>query len=86
MPEGSAKYYRRFNKRQRFTHILIILSFVLLALTGMTLKFAHMAWAQWVADILGGVKSAGFIHRFAAVITFGYFFFHLSIQTAELKF
>lgn len=77
MPEGTAKYYRRFNKRQRFTHIMIILSFVLLALTGMTLKFAHMGWASWVANLLGGVKSTGLIHRFAAVITFGYFFFHL---------
>ncbi len=76
-PVGRTKYYRRFNKRQRFTHILVILSFLLLALTGMTLKFAHMEWASWVAQILGGVRSAGRIHRFAAVITFGYFTFHL---------
>jgi len=78
IPTGRAKYYRRFNKRQRFTHILVILSFLLLALTGMTLKFAHMEWASWLANMLGGVKSAGAIHRFAAVITFGYFAFHLS--------
>lgn len=77
-PVGKTKYYRRFNKRQRFTHIMVILSFILLALTGMTLKFAHMEWASWVAKMLGGVKSAGTIHRFAAVITFIYFTFHLS--------
>jgi len=76
-PKGPVKYYRRFNKRQRFTHILVILSFLLLALTGMTLKFAHMHWASVVANLLGGVQSAGNIHRFAAVITFGYFAFHL---------
>ncbi len=73
-----AKYYRRFNKRQRTTHIMVILSFLLLALTGMILKFAHMEWALWIATLLGGVKSAGLIHRFAAVITFAYFAFHLS--------
>lgn len=78
IPEGPTKYYRRFNKRQRFTHIMVILSFLLLALTGMTLKFAHMEWASWIADMLGGVKAAGNIHRFAAVITFAYFTFHLS--------
>ncbi len=77
IPTGRTKYYRRFNKRQRFTHILVILSFLLLALTGMTLKFAHMEWASWLAHLLGGVQSAGAIHRFAAVITFGYFVFHL---------
>ncbi|MFK5857607.1 MAG: cytochrome c3 family protein [Bacteroidota bacterium] len=78
IPSGKVKYYRRFNKRQRVTHIMVILSFILLALTGMTLKFAHMDWASWVAHVLGGVKSAGTIHRFAAVITFIYFAFHLS--------
>lgn len=78
IPTGPTKYYRRFNKRQRFTHIMVILSFILLAFTGMILKFAHMEWAQWMANFLGGVKSAGTIHRFAAVITFIYFAFHIS--------
>ncbi|MBC34618.1 MAG: cytochrome C [Bacteroidetes bacterium] len=75
---GPKKYYRRFNKRQRFTHLLIIISFLLLALTGMTLKFAHMPWANWIAhNILGSVETSNLIHRIAAVVTFGYFFFHL---------
>lgn len=77
VPEGPTMYYRRFNKRQRFTHVLVILSFVLLALTGMILKFAHMEWAAWLSQLLGGVKMAGNIHRFAAIVTFGYFTFHL---------
>jgi cytochrome b subunit of formate dehydrogenase len=76
-PVGPTKYYRRFNRRQRFTHLMVILSFLMLALTGMTLKFAHMEWATFVANLLGGVRNAGNIHRFAAIITFGYFAFHL---------
>jgi len=76
-PVGRTVYYRRFNKQQRITHILVILSFILLAITGMTLKFAHMEWASWIAHMLGGVKSAGRIHRFCAVITFSYFAYHL---------
>jgi len=77
IPQGKTKYYRRFNKRQRVTHLLVILSFLILALTGMTLKFAHMPWASWMVNFMGGVKVAGNLHRIAAVITFGYFFFHL---------
>lgn len=77
IPVGPTKYYRRFNKRQRFTHIMVILSFVLLAFTGMILKFAHMEWAQWMSNLIGGVKAAGNIHRFAAAVTFCYFTFHL---------
>jgi len=75
--EGEQLYFRRFKRNQRVTHIFVILSFILLALTGMMLKFAHMEWANNLAKIVGGVQSAGRIHRFAAIITFGYFFFHL---------
>jgi predicted CXXCH cytochrome family protein len=70
-------YIRRFATSQRITHIFVILSFVLLALTGMMLKFSGMGWAKYLADLLGGVKGAATIHRIAAVTTFGYFFFHL---------
>ncbi len=76
-PTGPVPYIRRFTKSQRVTHIFVILSFVLLALTGMMLKFAHMDWAKSIAGIVGGVESAGHIHRIGAVITFGYFFYHL---------
>ena len=75
----SDKYYiRRFTPSQRFTHLFVILSFIMLALTGMTLKFANMPWANHLANLLGGVRVAGNIHRFAAVITFGYFIFHVA--------
>jgi cytochrome b subunit of formate dehydrogenase len=55
----------------------VIISFIMLALTGMMLKFANMEWASRLAKIFGGVDNAGNIHRFAAVITFGYFAFHV---------
>ncbi|MBN2237190.1 MAG: hypothetical protein JW729_06495 [Bacteroidales bacterium] len=74
---GKTKYYRRFNVKQQTTHIFVIISFIMLALTGMTLKFAHMEWAASIAKFLGGVHSAGIIHRFGAFMTFGYFAFHV---------
>ncbi len=77
IPKGEVKYIRRFTKSQRITHIFVILSFILLALTGMMLKFAHMSWANSLSKLIGGVEIAGNIHRFAAIITFGYFIFHV---------
>ena len=74
---GEKVYFRRFTRSQRVTHIFVILSFILLAFTGMMLKFAHMKWAATIAKLIGGVNVAGNIHRFAATITFGYFFFHI---------
>ncbi|MDF1575366.1 MAG: cytochrome c3 family protein [Bacteroidales bacterium] len=70
-------YFRRFSKNQRITHIFVIISFIILALTGMMLKFAHMEWAKFLARMLGGVATAGVLHRIGAVITFGYFAFHI---------
>jgi predicted CXXCH cytochrome family protein len=77
-PKGKAVYIRRFKKRHRITHIFVIMSFMILALTGMMLKFANMPWANTLSELLGGVVAAGNWHRFAAVITFGYFAFHIS--------
>ena len=76
-PAGEALYFRRFTRSQRITHIFVILSFLLLASTGMMLKFAHTEWAAYLAKLIGGVHVAGNLHRFAAIITFGYFFYHL---------
>jgi len=76
--EVDNKQIRRFSKNQRITHIFVIISFILLALTGMMLKFAHMEWAKFLSRFLGGVQTAGVLHRIGAVITFGYFAFHVT--------
>jgi cytochrome b subunit of formate dehydrogenase len=76
--EKESRYYiQRFTLPQRLTHLFVIISFMSLALTGMMLKFSSMPWAFALANFLGGVKVAGVIHRIAAVITFGYFAFHI---------
>ena len=74
--EESDHLIQRFTTQQRWTHLFVIVSFLSLALTGMMLKFSGLAWTSFVAELLGGVKSAGVIHRTAAVMTFGYFAWH----------
>ncbi len=75
---------QRFTRLQRLLHILMIVSFLSLALTGLTLKFAYTKWAYILSHILGGFESTGFIHRFAAVIMLGVFATHL-IDLYRLK-
>jgi cytochrome b subunit of formate dehydrogenase len=77
--EGPHKRYfvQRFTDGQRLTHLFVIVSFMGLALTGMMLKFADMPWAQGLANLLGGVRAAGRIHRFCALLTLGYFSAHI---------
>ena len=67
----------RFTRLHRTLHACMIVSFLTLALTGMSLKFSYTAWAFRLAHILGGFETAGFIHRTAAVVMFGTFFTHL---------
>jgi len=67
----------RFSRLERVLHIIMIVSFISLALTGMTLKFSYTGWANVLSRILGGYESAGYIHRIAAVFMFGIFFTHL---------
>lgn len=71
------KYIRRFSVSQRITHLFVVISFITLAFTGMMLKYSYTGWAKFFANILGGVPGAGLLHRIAAIITFGYFGFHL---------
>ncbi|HKB84866.1 MAG TPA: hypothetical protein VKD08_01760 [Ignavibacteriaceae bacterium] len=76
---GSAKLqYQRFTRLNRVLHILMIVSFLSLALTGMTLKFSYTGWAKVLSHLLGGFESAGYIHRFAAVIMFSVFITHIT--------
>jgi cytochrome b subunit of formate dehydrogenase len=77
-PQASAQQHvRRFDTFSRNLHLMVIFSFLGLALTGMTLKFSYAAWAKVMARLLGGFEGAGLIHRFCAWLTFVYFGLHL---------
>jgi cytochrome b subunit of formate dehydrogenase len=75
--DRSGQYVRRFSNLNTRLHIIIVVTFLLLALTGLPLKFHHTAWAQLLMNLLGGVDSSRLIHRVAAIGTFGYAAFHL---------
>lgn len=71
------KQFRRFTPLNRTLHALMIVSFISLALTGMTLKFSYTSWAAALSRFLGGYESAGDMHRAAAVLMFGIFVIHI---------
>ena len=53
------KHFQRFTRLERILHILMIISFMSLALTGMTLKFSYTGWAVVMSHFFGGFESAG---------------------------
>ena len=76
---GPGPYVRRFTTTQMWLHVSIILSFLLLSVTGLPLKFAAAPWAPGLMSFLGGPEVASWLHRFAAIVTFGYFAVHLGM-------
>ena len=67
------KIYRRFTRVHIFLHLLVIISFLLLSLTGLPLKFAEQQWAAVMMNFYGGAANAALLHRVGAAITFVYF-------------
>ena len=76
---GDGPYVRRFSGMQMGVHIAIVSSFLLLAATGLPLKFANAPWAPGLMAVLGGAETAGWLHRLAGIVTFGYFAWHLGM-------
>lgn len=72
-PATPGKAIRRFTPTQIVLHLVVVVSFLALALTGLPLKFAGTGWGQRLMGALGGADRARLIHHTAAVITFGYF-------------
>lgn len=72
------RYYERFDPLSRFLHLLVITSFLTLAVTGMTIKFADVPVFQALSRLIGGPAVSGFAHRVAAIITFIYFSSHVT--------
>ena len=67
----------RFSFNDRLQHIVLIVSFTLLALTGIPQKYSSLSWAHSMIDLLGGIEFARIIHRVSAAILLGASVYHL---------
>lgn len=72
------QYVVRFAPIHRFTHVLIVVSFILLAATGLPLMFYYTDWGKALAQIEGGLGVTRAVHRICAVITLIYVLVHIS--------
>lgn len=75
--DAGAPYIKRFSPVERTLHVIVIVSFMLLAMTGLPLMYPTSVWAPHLIRLFGGVRMAHRIHLANAAITFGYFLFHL---------
>lgn len=60
--------FERFGRNFRSQHMLMIVSVILLIITGMPLKFPQYAISKFIVlDVFGGLENSTLIHRVAAV-------------------
>jgi predicted CXXCH cytochrome family protein len=80
-------YYSRIDPFHRFLHILINISFLTLAFTGLPQSYAHTELAKWLFQNVISLHTAQTLHYIAAAITGFYFLAHLTfllIKTQKL--
>jgi formate dehydrogenase subunit gamma len=76
--------FTRFVLSQRIEHILLMLSFGMLCLTGLPQTFHDTAWAQWILSVLGGIGTTRLIHHLFAFMLAFEFLYHLIVVAYEL--
>lgn len=80
MENVPTKLYDRWDIHQRAQHWMMMLSFGLLAITGLLIKFAYTSWAQVVSRIFGNFEILFGVHLTSAVllmVTAGYHLIYL---------
>lgn len=68
----------RFVLRQRLEHILLIVLFVGLAITGLAQRYSTAGWAEWIIINAGGIQVVRLIHRTMAMIFVAQFVYHIA--------
>jgi formate dehydrogenase gamma subunit len=60
--------YPRFRLMARIEHIILLVSFTILSLTGLPQKYAFSSVSQWMINAMGGIEAVRMIHRWAAIV------------------
>ncbi len=73
-----AEYLVRFDTHQRLQHLLMMSSFIVLALTGFPQKFSELSISQQWVSALGGLETVRAIHRGAGFVMLSNCLYHVS--------
>ena len=73
-----AEKITRFDIHQIIQHAGLMVSFILLVITGFPLKFSESAISQWWVGIWGGIEVIRSVHHFAAWVMVGVCLYHLA--------
>ena len=90
--EAKQDYFVRFSINQRVEHAVLMVSFIILAVTGLAQRYYTVGWAEWVILNLGGIEYIRLFHRaFALLFTlamvyhFGYVGYSFFVKHRKLS-
>lgn len=85
------EYFVRFKIAQRIEHMILIITFTMLSVTGLAQRFYTASWGEWVILNLGGIEVTRLVHRIFALLFllgviyhFGYVFNNIFRRHAKL--
>ncbi|MCS7040530.1 MAG: DUF4405 domain-containing protein, partial [Caldilineales bacterium] len=84
MSEQPRQEYVRFSLTDRIEHMLLLVSFTVLVITGLPQKYVPAAWAEFVIGLMGGIETVRIIHRVAAVVLILESIFHVITVSYKL--
>ena len=76
-PVETGTTYLRFSLAQRFSHVIMLLSFTTLAVTGLVQKYASSDISVSIIRLLGGIDNTRVIHHVAATLLMLVTIYHL---------
>ncbi len=88
LEKDSEEKITRFDIHQIIQHAVLMVSFILLVLTGLPLKFSSATISQWWVGVWGGIEAVRSVHHFAAwamVIVCVYHLLYLGYTTLILR-
>lgn len=75
-PDGS-RVFVRFSRSERIEHIVLMVSFGTLAVTGLLQTFSSLPPIALLIEFLGGIDTIRVIHRLAAIVSAIQSFYHV---------
>jgi len=76
-PEGKLLFVR-FTLAQRVEHLVLIVSFTMLAVTGLVQKFSTLELSVFAIRLMGGIETVRQIHHFFALVIIGLSVYHVA--------
>lgn len=74
---ATERHFLRLCRSQRAQHIVLIVSFTLLVITGLPVRYHEAKASEIIVRSIGGMAARGIIHRVAALMLIGVCIYHV---------